>query len=247
MVEFKNITKSYRNKIALDNFSFKVNQNESIGIIGNNGSGKTTLINILGNLIKYEKGEIFIFNDKLDPKTNEYKKNTGFIFSYPYYIEEFNVINYLYFVARFHSQELETKSLKKRINDLIELLGIEEKEKPISTFSEGNKRKVTIAASLIHNPKLLVYDEPFVNLDISTLEVLKKLLINLSNSKTLIITSHHIDLVIDICDKYLIIDNGKLIKTINKSSYKSMEELKNDLKGEVSKSNNENSNLNWLI
>lgn len=246
MIEVKNINKLYKNIKALDKLSFKIGENESVGIIGNNGSGKTTLINILCNLINYDSGEILLFNEKLNYKNHEYKSNTGFILNNPYYLEELNVIDYLSFVAKFHSVSNKSDSIKNRIADLIRLLEIKEKEKPIADLSSGNKRKVTIASSLIHNPDLLIYDEPFINLDIKTLEIVKKLLLQLKGKKTMLITSHHLDLVIDLCDRYLVIDEGILIKDINKNSYKSIEKLKEDVKNQIMKSNINNNKFNWL-
>jgi len=246
MIEVKNIDKQYKNIKALDKLSFKIKENESVGIIGNNGSGKTTLINILCNLISYDFGEIFLFNEKLNYKNHEYKSNTGFILNDPYYLEELNVVDYLSFVAKFHSVHNKMDSIKNRIADLIRLLEIKEKEKPIADLSSGNKRKITIAASLIHNPDLLIYDEPFLNLDIKTLEIVKRLLLQLKGKKTILITSHHLDLVIDLCDRYLIIDEGVLIKDIDKNSYNSIEKLKEDVKNQIMKSNINSDKFNWL-
>lgn len=229
MIELKNVSKVYNNKKVLNDISFSIHEGESVGIIGNNGSGKTTLIKILSNLISYNNGEVNIFNKNLSYKTHSYKKRVGLILNEPYYIEELNTVDYLKFVAKFQSVQEDDNTLNKKIFELIELLQITDRNKKIIKLSSGNQRKVSIAGSLIHNPELLIYDEPFINLDIKSLKSFKELILKFKNKKTIVITSHNLDLVIDLCDRYIIIDEGVLIEDIHKKSYESIESLKKDV------------------
>ncbi len=106
--------------------------------------------------------------------------------------------------------------------------------------------KVSLTSTLLHNPDVLIYDEPFINLDANSSEIMKELLISLKGSKTLLISSHNIDLVLDICDRFLVLSDGKIVIDVYKNSYNSLDELKNDLKNEILKNNDKDNNLEWL-
>src|SRR5690606_18281001 len=113
--------------------------------IGNNGCGKTTTINVLCNLTNYEKGEVIIQRNKITERYLSYKQNLGIVLSSPYYIEEFNIIEYLSFVTTF--QSLKKKVAKEQVSNLIKLLNLEdEQEKPIKSLSSGTKMKVSLAS-----------------------------------------------------------------------------------------------------
>ncbi|QMU64208.1 MAG: ATP-binding cassette domain-containing protein [Flavobacteriaceae bacterium] len=243
MIHFNNVTKKYKSITALNNTSFKINENEFVGIVGNNGSGKTTIINALCNLISLDEGEVYFDKKKITHNDHSYKNRLGIILSEHYFIREFNTIEYLHFFAKF--QNIYDKDIRKRIEEITALMGIDNINKSIEKLSSGNKMKVSIAASLIHNPNVLVYDEPFVNLDFNTSNKLKDIILSLKGKKTLLITSHHLDLVIDICDKFLILDEGNIIETIMKSDFESNEEIKQLFKDKMIGKKYENQ-LKWL-
>lgn len=241
MITFESVNKKFGKSHVLKDITFSIKQNEIVGIIGNNGAGKSTLIHLMANLLPIDSGELFIFGKELTPNNLSYKSKTGFILSKPYYIEDFSIKEYMKFVGKF--QDIPSEILRKRSRDLIEKLNFTEPEKPISKLSKGNQMKVSIIASLVHNPSLLLYDEPFINLDIDSQEILKSLLNSMKGRKTILITSQNIDLVLDVCDRFLVIDDGKLI--LDKQKRKSNEDIKTEIIGLMSK-NKSVATPDWL-
>lgn len=241
MIVFKSITKIFGTSKALRNLTFSVKENEVVGLIGNNGAGKSTIINLLANLLPFNSGEIFVFDKKLTANHLSYKSKTGFILSKPFYIEDFSTKQYLKFVGKF--QKIPSDVLNKRSEDLFKKLNFTELKKPISKLSKGNQMKVSIIASLVHNPSLLLYDEPFVNLDIDSQETLKSLLKEMKGKKTILITSHNLDLVLDVCDRFLVIDSGELI--LDKLKTDPVEKLKKEIK-DLTHKKKETTNIDWL-
>ena len=152
---FREVVKSYSGKTVLNHLSFEVKKNASVALIGNNGCGKTTTINVLCNLTTYEKGEVIIQGNKVTESYTSYKQNLGIVLSSPYYIEEFNITEYLSFVANF--QSLKKKVAKEQISNLVKLFGLgNEQEKPIKSLSSGTRMKVSLASALVHNPPILI-------------------------------------------------------------------------------------------
>lgn len=242
MIRLQNISKHYKRKIAVDDISFTLKKGDYTGLVGNNGSGKTTIINMLCNLISTTKGDIYVFDKLVSPKYVEYKRNFGILLDQPYYIEEFTIKEYLEFVVKFQKPTM--KNIQKRILELCAFLSINDINEQIRNLSSGNKMKVSIISSLIHNPEVLIYDEPFVNLDISTIQKIKDILFSFKSKKTLLITSHNLDLMIEVCDRIIIIDNGKILLDLNVKDYDSKEVLKKEIKESLGK--DETINVNWF-
>lgn len=242
---FDNVVKSYSGKAVLNHLSFSVNENDFVALIGNNGCGKTTTINILCNLLPFDDGKVAIFGSTVTPKYDSYKREFGIVLSSPYLIEEFSTVEYLAFVGEF--QFLQKKEINIRLRDIIQLFELEEhKFKPIKQLSSGNKMKVSLAAAMIHNPKVLILDEPFVNLDIRTIQSLTETLRALKGKKTVFITSHNLDLVVDLCDRFLIMDNGSILIEIPHEDNVSSDELKEKIKSYLISSNRAIDQINWL-
>lgn len=243
MIKLTSVTKKFKQKLALDDISFNVSQNTCVGLIGNNGAGKSTLINVLANLTPIDSGKVEIINKQLTSNYLSYKDKIGFILSRPYYIEDLTTKEYLNFIGKF--RKIKKSIIEKRKNDLFDILNFNEQDKAIKDLSKGNQVKVSIVASLIHNPSILIYDEPFANLDLETQNTLKKVLLKIKGTKTLLITSHNLELILDICDHFLVLDNGKLI--INKS--RNAETTNSQIKNEIVKQINRTKNTNlpkWL-
>ncbi len=245
MIEFKSVYKSYlKNKLVLDNLSFAIQEHDFCALIGNNGCGKTTTINIICNLINYDSGEVFLFKHKVNPKSFSYKKKLGVVLSEQHYIPEFKLTEYWKFVARF--QEVSKNVIKQRIEDLIALLDLDnELDKPIKKLSSGNQTKVILGAAIIHNPEILILDEPFINLDLNTCEKLVSVLKSFTGKKTIFITSHNLDMVTDLCNRFLIMDKGRILMELRKSDFETIEILKTHVK-ELLINKDRNVNISWL-
>ncbi len=244
LIQFKNVTKKFGKTVALNRVSFSINKTETIGLIGNNGAGKTTTINLICNIYKYDSGEIYIYNKLLTPNYVEYKNKIGFILSEPVYIKEFTVKRYWEFVCKF--QKVEKEKCSNRISEISKYLDIESQlNTEIEKLSSGNQMKVSIGASLIHNPEILVYDEPFINLDINTTQQLLDLLKEIKKTKTIFISSHSLDVVAELCDTFLIIEKGKILIKVNKEDFNTIIELKDFIKSKTVDKNIK-ANLEWL-
>lgn len=244
IISFKDVNKMYGNKTVLKNITFDLYEHQFVALIGNNGCGKTTLINLLCNLTSLDSGKIEIQGKELNDKSYRFKRNLGIVLSDPYYVEEFDVVEYLKFVCYF--QEIPSNIISRRIDELISYFELHKyKRDKIRTLSKGNKMKLTLCGALIHNPQILVFDEPFSNLDIETTDKLISLIKSLQTKKSLFITSHNLDLVIKICDRFLILHDQGVKLDICKSQYKNESELKIAIKNylKISPFSNE---FSWL-
>jgi ABC-2 type transport system ATP-binding protein len=242
---FNNVGRNYGKTTALRGMLFELKKGDCTALVGNNGCGKTTTIHILCNLIRYHGGEVYFDGKKVTPNYVSYKNKLGIVLSKPYYVEVFTPVEYLKFVCKF--QYVPKNEINQRINDIIELFELEnDKNKPIKILSSGNQMKVTLGAAIIHNPELLVLDEPFINIDIATTEKIMSILKGFKSKKTIFITSHNLDLVIELCDNFLIMDKGKIMQNIYKADYKNTVALKNEVKKLLVKEYKE-INLSWLV
>lgn len=225
MIKFENLIKLYGSEKALSNLSFEIHENSMVSLIGNNGCGKSTTIHILCNLAGYDKGELTFGGKKITSDYVSYKRQLGILLSKPYYIEDFNALEYWKFVCKF--QEVPKEEVKKRMDDLVDLLELQDYvQKPIKNLSSGNQKKVSLGGVLIHNPKMLILDEPFVNLDIRTTEKIMDILKGFRGKKTVFITSHQLELVADLCERFLIMDKGRIVSDLDKTDFESSDALK---------------------
>ncbi len=242
MISLKNIHKSYQ-KPVLQDLSFQVSEGEPVALVGNNGCGKTTTLNVLCNLTGFQKGEYLFDNQKVTHQYVSFKSQLGIVLGEPYYIEEFSVREYWQFVAKF--QKVPKTEIEKRITDLFNFLDLENDKKAIKNLSSGGKMKVSLGAALIHNPRVLILDEPFVNLDIATTEKVMQILKSFKGKKTIFITSHQLELVLELCDRFLIMQAGKISLELNKADYSDLESLKTVVKNQLI-SQEPTQNLEWL-
>jgi len=207
IIEFKNVYKNYNRTPALINLSFCIAELEIIAIVGNNGSGKTTTVNVLSNIIPYNSGEVLVFNKKVTPNYVSYKNRLGLILDPPLLVNEFTPREYLRFVCKF--QKVTSSVIAGRIEDLTDFFEIAaDCKKSIGELSSGDRMKVALSAAIIHNPDILIFDEPFIHMDPKTLDFVVTFLKSLKGKKTIFITSHNLDLLLEICDKVLIMENG---------------------------------------
>lgn len=210
MIEVKNISKKYGNFIAVDNISFEVNDHEIVGFLGPNGAGKTTTMNMITGFIEPTEGEIIINGFNISKNPNKAKKQMGYMpENVPLYndltVKEF--INYMAELKRVNKKE--RKEVVKNILEETGLLDVQ--NKLIKNISRGYKQRVSLAGALIGNPDVLILDEPTVGLDPKQITEIRTLIKKLGNNHTILLSSHILSEVSQICQKVVIINKGKIL------------------------------------
>ena len=239
MIEVKNITKKYGNTIALDDVSFKIEEGEIVGLIGPNGAGKSTTMNIITGYIEPTEGEVFIDGINMLKNPKKAKRNIGYM---PEGVPLYGDLTAKEFVTYMAGiKKVEKKSLKEKVNNIIEQTGLKDvQNKLIRNLSRGYKQRVSMAGALVGEPKVLILDEPTVGLDPKQITEIRSLIKKLGKDHTVILSSHILSEVSQICDKVIIINKGKLIaidtpsnlenKTLNNNSiYVTVEDANNKL------------------
>ena len=206
------LSKTYKkNVVALSDFNFFLNKGTIFGLLGPNGAGKSTFINILANIVKRDSGEIVMFDEKITESSYEYKSNCGFVLEKPVYIEKLSILEYLKFAGKMY--KITSEEIEQRMVELIDIFDLQlKKDSWIENCSKGMKKKVSIATALLHNPQLLVLDEPFSDLDLVALGRLKEIMKKVKESgNTILIASHNIQELENVCDEIAIIKEGKIL------------------------------------
>lgn len=212
MLELKNYTKSYvKGKTIVDNLSLKVEKGDIYAFVGHNGAGKTTTIKSIVGILEFEKGDILIDNKSIKKNEIECKMKMAYIPDNPDLYEHLKGISYLNFIADIYkvSKEKREELIKKYAEkfELTKNLG-----DPISSYSHGMKQKLAIISALIHEPKLLILDEPFVGLDPKASHTLKEIMKEMVKEGTAIFFSTHVlEVAEKLCNKIAIIKEGKII------------------------------------
>jgi ABC-2 type transport system ATP-binding protein len=211
MLQIKNLTKTYGEKKAVDDLSLHIAPGEICGFIGHNGAGKTTTIKSVAGILQFDSGDIFIDGKSVKAEPLECKRRIAYIPDNPDLYEFLSGIKYLNFIADVFGVPAQVR--QDRIHqyaDLFELTG--DLAQPISAYSHGMKQKLALISALIHDPKLMVLDEPFVGLDPIAAHSLKKIMRDKCSAGGAIFFSTHIlEVAEKLCDKVAIIRHGKLI------------------------------------
>jgi len=213
MLEIKNLTKSYGGKIfAVNNLSLTVNDGEIYGFIGHNGAGKSTTIKAIVGALSFESGDIFVNGVSVKYNPIECKKVLAYIPDNPDIYDHLTGIQYLNFISDIFKIDGETRT--ERIKNYSQLFEIENNLGDlISSYSHGMKQKLVIISALIHQPKLLVLDEPFVGLDPIASHNLKKIMRELcDNGASIFFSTHVLEVAEKLCDRVGIIRKGSLVK-----------------------------------
>jgi len=213
MLEIKNLTKIYTGNVkAVDNLSLTVEDGDIFGFIGHNGAGKTTTIKAIVGVTSFDEGDILINNMSIKTQPIECKKIMAFIPDNPDLYEFMSGNRYLNFVANMYDLPVELR--KERIEKYSRAFEIEQDlSSPISSYSHGMKQKIALIAALIHDPKLLVLDEPFVGLDPRAAYTLKEYFKKMAKDGCIIFFSTHVlEVAQKLCNKIAILKNGKLIE-----------------------------------
>ncbi|MGM9958517.1 MAG: ABC transporter ATP-binding protein [Erysipelotrichaceae bacterium] len=222
MVEIKGLCKSYDNKRVVDNLDLTINDGEIYGFIGHNGAGKTTTIKCLIGILSFEKGEILIDGLSIKDKPIECKRKIAYIPDNPDLYNYMSGVDYLNFIG-----DVFNVANDERIKRIDKYTGIFELTdslaNPISSYSHGMRQKLAIIAAWLHEPDLIVMDEPFVGLDPKASHELKKMMREFcDNGGSIFFSTHVLEVAEKLCDKVAIIKQGQLIKS------GTMEEVKGD-------------------
>ena len=222
MIEIKNVTKKYGNKIAVNNVSFKVNNGEIFAFIGHNGAGKTTLIKAIVGIHDFDDGDILIDNISIKNNPVECKKIMAYVPDSPETYEHMKAIDYINFICDMY--DVDTITREKNIRKYSKIFDMEDKlNNTIDSFSHGMKQKIVLISQLVHEPKILIMDEPFVGLDPKAVFDIKEILNEMiKDGKIVFYSTHILDVAEKLCSKVAIIKDGKLIKC------GSMKEIKGD-------------------
>ena len=210
MIEVKNVTKKYGNFTAVDNISFNIEEGEIVGLLGPNGAGKSTTMNMITGFIEPTEGEIIIDGNDILKKPKKAKKQIGYM---PEGVPLYNDLTVKEFVNYMADLKMvPRKEKKENIQKVLEQTNlVEVKNKLIRNLSRGYKQRVSMAGALVGNPKILILDEPTVGLDPKQITEIRTLIKSLGKEHTVILSSHILSEISQICEKVIIINKGKII------------------------------------
>lgn len=224
-LEVNRLTKTYGSQKALDEVSFVAEKGEVLGFLGPNGAGKSTTMKIATGFILPDEGDVMVNGLSVLKKPKEVSRLVGYLPEHNPLYHDMYIREFLDFIGGLYG--LKGNILKKRIEELIPLCGLEgEAHKKISQLSKGYRQRVGLAKALIHDPEVIILDEPTTGLDPNQLVEIRKLIKNISANKTLILSTHIMQEVEAICDKVVIINKGKIVAS----------DLLKNLKAETGKS-----------
>lgn len=227
MLKISNFTKRFGDKIAVDNLCLEIKPGEICGFIGHNGAGKTTTIKAVCGILDFSDGDILLGGVSIRSNPIECKKTLAYIPDNPDLYEYLTGIQYLNFIADVFA--IDKQERMRTISELADKLGLtDDLAEPVSSYSHGMKQKLAIIAAWLHNPKLIVMDEPFVGLDPKASHVIKTLMREFCKKGGAIFFSTHVlEVAEKLCDKVAIIKNGKLIAQGTMSEIKGDGSLEN--------------------
>jgi ABC-2 type transport system ATP-binding protein len=224
MIKVDGVTKRYARNVAVDNISFEVQKGEIVGFLGPNGAGKTTTMRVLTCFLPPTAGSAQVAGFDVASQSMEVKKRIGYLPETPPLYPEMEVVEYLEFVGRLKG--LPGDTLSKRVDEVMERCAVTDvRSKLISKLSKGYRQRVGLAQAIIHNPDVLILDEPTAGLDPKQIIETRSLIKNLAGEHTIILSTHILPEVEQTCQKVIIISKGKLVAT------DTVENLTNRLRG----------------
>ena len=226
-IEVQNISKYYEEQLALDKINFKVNSGEIVGFLGPNGAGKSTTMKIISCYIKPSKGEVLVDGDSIHNNEIKIKSKIGYLpESNPLY-EDMYVRESIGFIAQMHK----VNDWKTAAENVIKKVGLnKEAHKKIGQLSKGYQQRVGIAQAIVHDPKVLILDEPTSGLDPNQLDEIRFLIKELGKNKTVMLSTHIMQEVESICDRIVVIKNGKIVADQN---LEDISNIKDSLKEQI--------------
>ena len=210
MIEVKNITKKYGNFTAVDNINFKIEEGEIIGLLGPNGAGKSTTMNMITGYIEPTEGEIIVNGYDISKKPKKAKAQIGYMPEGVPLYSDLTVKEFVTYMAEL--KKVDRKTRKEKVEKIIEQTGLKDVEKKLTrNLSRGYKQRVSMAGALVGEPKILILDEPTVGLDPKQITEIRALIKELGKTHTVILSSHILSQVSQICNKVIIINKGKIV------------------------------------
>jgi ABC-2 type transport system ATP-binding protein len=207
-VETRQITKLFGKQKALNTVSFSIKKGELVGFLGPNGAGKSTMMKIITGFLPTDSGEVFVNGQKIMSKNLEIRKNIGYLPEHNPLYTDLYVKEFLEITAGFYK----LKNAKKRIAEMFDLTGLgDEQHKKIRALSKGYRQRVGLAQALIHDPSVLILDEPTTGLDPNQLEEIRQLIREISREKTVMLSSHIMQEVEAVCNRVIIINKGIIV------------------------------------
>lgn len=210
MIEVDSVSKSFGRIRALDNLSFSVREGELMGIIGHNGAGKTTAIRIIAGILHPDSGTVHVGGYDVTRDPLRVKAMIGYLPEEPNLYERFRAADLLRYFGELYGVPRDV--LDDRIYELLELVGMSERaEDPINTFSKGMRQRIGIARALIHDPPIIIFDEPTMGLDPATAFSIREFIRDLKGSRTMILCTHYMEEADYLCDRVAIINRGRIL------------------------------------
>jgi len=221
-IKVKNITKLYGKQKALNNISFEISTGEIVGFLGPNGAGKSTIMKIICSYITQNEGTVEVCGINVNDNTIGSKQKIGYLpENNPLYVDMY-VKEFLAFIADIHK----IKNKQARIDEMIQITGLTpEKNKKISELSKGFRQRVGIASALIHDPEVLILDEPTTGLDPNQLKDIRNLIKQIGKTKTIMLSTHIMQEVEALCDRVIIIKQGKIVADSQIANLKASKEI----------------------
>ncbi len=206
----ENLSKSFGVQKAVDSVSFSVKKGEILGLLGPNGAGKTTIMKIITCFLFPEQGNVTIGKYSIRKHAYKVRQLIGYLPEHNPLYDEMNVIDFLTFIANIHN--VPSYKITSRVLDMLRMCGLEhEKHKNIQELSKGYKQRVGLAQALIHDPEVVILDEPTTGLDPNQIADIRELIKNTGKEKTIILSSHILAEIEATCDRVLILNKGKIV------------------------------------
>lgn len=211
MINISHVTKEYGDKKAVDDISFEVAKGEIVGYLGPNGAGKSTTLKMLVGLLKPTSGKISVADYDAETEIQEIKRQIGYVPEEAHLYEHLTLVEHLQLMGRLY--HLDEELIAQKVVELTKLFDMEpQTNQRISSFSQGMRQKCIIMSALLHNPSVLLLDEPFTNLDVNTVTFLKALIQRMADlGKTILYCTHILEVAETLCPRIMIINEGKLI------------------------------------
>ena len=214
-IELKDISKTYNNIEVLKNINFSVKKGEILGLLGVNGAGKSTIMKIICSYVKPNSGKVKICEKDIETHTKLTKSKIGYLSEKNPLYEEMYVNEFLIFISKFYEEK------NKNLNTVLENTNLKDiKNKKIKILSAGQRKRVGIAQAILHDPDVLILDEPTATLDPNQKNEIHNLIKELGKKKAILFSSHIIDEVEKICDRIIIIHKGDIIANLKKKEFK---------------------------